>query len=701
MPPPPPPRPIGPALARVLLAPASIAVVGASDDAGKTSGRPLAYLRSGGYAGRLYAVNAQRATVQGAPAYRDLPALPEVPEQVFVVAPTEGVLPAVRQCVALGVPLVSVLAGGFAEAGAEGAAREAALRDALRGSGTRLLGPNSIGVVDLRRGLLATANAAFAEAGMPVGRVFVASHSGSMLGALVSRARDRGIGFAALVSVGGEADLSLGEICAATLDDEGIDSYLLFLESLRHGAELEAFARGAAARGKPVVAYKLGRSAAAAELSATHTGALAGDDDVAEAFLRGLGIARVGTLEAQLEALPLARRLPLPAGEPRPRRVGVVTTTGGGAAMVVDQLGLRGVDVALPSPATLQRLAQAGLPATPARLLDLTLAGTRYPVMKQAIDTYLGAPDFDLVIVVVGSSARLRPELAVAPIVDSAGAAKPLAAVVVPEAPQALAMLAAAGVPAFRNPEPCADAVAAVFARRMPGPVTRRTDAVARAEWLDEAEAYTLFDAVGMPHVAGVTIPLDADVAKLPPLPFGYPVTAKLCSAAVRHKTEIGGVVLEIADASALQCALAVLRDNAARLAPQAGCIRALVQPMCRGIGEVLIGYRVDADAGPLVMVAAGGVAAEVLRDRALRLAPVDEAGANAMLAELRTLPLLQGHRGRPAGDIGALARAIAAMSRLALRPELRVVEAEANPVIVRAAGEGVVAVDALVRRAR
>lgn len=692
-------RPSGAALARVLLAPASVAVVGASDDAAKTSGRPLAYLRSGGYAGRVYAVNANRARVQGEPAYPDLAALPEVPEQVYVVAPTEGVLPALRQCVALGVPLVAVLAGGFAEAGAEGAAREAALREALRGGATRLLGPNSIGVVGPRQALLLTANAAFAEPGLPAGKVFVASHSGSMLGALASRGRDRGIGFAGLVSVGGELDTSLGEICAATLDDDGVDSYLLFLESLRHGADLEAFARGAAARGKPVVAYKLGRSAAAAELSATHTGALAGDDEVAEAFLRGLGVARVGTLEALLEALPLARRLPLQAGPPR--RVGVVTTTGGGAAMVVDQLGVRGVEVALPSEATQRRLAAAGLPAAPARVLDLTLAGTRYEVMKEAIDGYLAAPEFDLVVAVVGSSARLRPELAVAPIVDSALGAKPLVAMVVPEAPQALAVLGAAGVPAFRNPEPCADAVAALFARRPPGPPVPRADRPAPGRLLDEAEAYALFDAVGVPHAPAVRVALDADVATLPPLPFGYPVVAKLCSAALPHKTEAGGVVLEIADAAALQLALARLRDRAARRLPAAGVSQALVQPMVRGVGEVLVGYRVDADAGALVMVAAGGTAAEVLRDRALRLAPVDEAEAMVMLHELRTLPLLQGHRGRAAGDVAALARAVSALSRLALHPELGVLEAEANPVVVLAQGQGALAVDALARCTR
>src|SRR5690606_21622581 len=184
---------------------------------------------------------------------------------------------------------------------------------------------------------------------LPVGGIFVGSHSGSLIGALVSRGKERGLGFAGLVSVGGESDLSIGEICAATLDDPQVTSYMLFIETMRHADQLRAFAMAAAQRGKPVAAYKLGRSSEAAELAVSHTGALAGEDDVADAFLRDCGIARVETLEGLLEAPTLLHRLPIrPAGARKPR-VGVVTTTGGGAAMVVDQLGIRGVAVEAPS----------------------------------------------------------------------------------------------------------------------------------------------------------------------------------------------------------------------------------------------------------------------------------------------------------------------------------------------------------------
>lgn len=685
----------GAALAQALLNPRSIALFGASDDAAKTAGRPLRFLRAAGFRGTIYPVNPRRETVQGERAWPSLAALPEVPEHVFVLTPTDTVLDAVRESARLGVKVITILASGFSESGPDGAAREAELRALSQSTSIRVLGPSSLGVIRPDAGLVLTANAAFAEPELPPGRVFVASHSGSMIGALVSRGKARGVGFAGLVSVGGEADLSIGEICAATLDDPAIDGYLLFLESLRHGDSLRAFALEAARRGKPVVAYKLGRSSAAAEMAATHTGALAGEDDIADAFLKDMGIARVGVLEALLETFPLARRIPLLGDGGTPRRVGVVTTTGGGAAMVVDQLGIRDVVVEPASPATLARLAEAGIAVSPGRVLDLTLAGTNYKVMKTALDIMFEAPEFDIVLAVVGSSARFQPELAVKPIIDSADKAKPLAAMLVPHAPQALAALTAAGVPCFGSPEPCADAIAAVLARRAPGaqpaPVHRAGEA---ARPLSEAEAYALLDTLEVPHAPAVTMPLDGPA---PALPFDFPVVAKVCSAEVPHKTEVGGVVLGIQDQPALEAALQTLRRNLAERAPEVRCDQALVQPMTRGLTEVLVGYRIDPDAGPIIMLAAGGIWAEVARDRSIRLAPVSVEVARDMIAEVKALKTVSGLRGRPRGDLEALARAVSALSQLAVKPALGISEAEINPLMVMREGEGVRAVDALV----
>jgi acyl-CoA synthetase (NDP forming) len=685
-------KPHATALGEALLAPRSVALIGQSNDAGKTAGRPLNYLRRAGFAGKIYCVNARRDTVLGERAYPSVAALPEAPDHAYILVPTEAVIAAVAECGRAGVKIATILAAGFSETGAEGMAREQRLCAIAAETGIRIVGPSSLGVVNLRNGLLLTANAAFAEPDIPVGRTFFASHSGTMIGALMSRGKARGVGFAGLVSIGNEVDLSIGEICSATLDEPDIDGYLLFLESIRNSAALRDFALGAAARGKPVVAYKLGRSAAARELAVTHTGALAGEDDVASAFLADCGIARVESLEALIEALPLVRRTPIRPVGARPPQVALLTTTAGGATMVVDPLAMRGVEIAQPSVDTFARFSTKGIVATPARIVDLTIAGTRYEVMKAALDILTTAPEFDMVVAVVGSSARFHPQQAVQPIIDSANAAKPIAAFLVPEAPEALARLSEAGVPAFRTPEACADAITAALARRQPKPSV----AVPQGDGgrvLDELGAYALLDRLGIPRAPAVA--LGTTVTQAPALPFDYPVAVKVLSAHIAHKTEAGGVALNVPNGDALVAVIKTMRETVkARtgITPD----RVLVAPMISGIGEALIGYRIDREVGPLVMVAAGGVFTEIYRDRSLRLAPVDLPTAHAMISEVKAFAMLKGFRGKPAGNLDALAKAIVALSRLALQNDPAIAEAEVNPLIVRA--DGVVAVDALVR---
>ena len=680
----------GPELAGALFAPRSVALVGASSDPVKASSRPLRYLRRDGFAGAVYPVNRRGGEIGGEPVHRTLAELPEVPEHAFLMTPTAVTVDAVRECGEAGVRLVTVLSGGFGESGPEGVERERALREAAAAYGIRLLGPNSLGVVNPHLRMALTANAAFSEPDLPVGGTMIASQSGSLLGALLSRSRGRAAGFSRMVSVGAETDLSLGEICAATVEDPEVTGYLLFLESLRHAERLRAFALAAAAAGKPVVAYKLGRSQAGAELALSHTGALAGEDDVAAAFLADCGIARVGTLDGLLEALPLLGAVsPRRAGD-APRRVGVVTTTGGGAAMVVDQLGVRDVPLATATADTHARLAAAGVVAEPGPIVDLTLAGARPEVMGAALDVLRTAPEIDLLVAVVGSSARSQPELAVAPLVErAAGDGCPLAVFVVPEAPEATAALAAAGIPVSRTPESCADVVAAALGRTSTDrgvPTTRRRGA---ARLLDEAASYERLAGLGVPVAPYRVLPVDG----APPVAdLSFPVAVKALSARLPHKSDVGGVVLGVDSPTGVAEAAARVRSE---VAARAGVelTEVLVQEMRPALGEVLVGYRVDPEAGPMVLVAAGGVLAELLRDRAVRMAPVDRATAEEMLAEVVSLGTLRGFRGAPRGDLAALAELVVAVSRLADDP--RVATAELNPVLV--AADGVTAVDAVV----
>jgi acetate---CoA ligase (ADP-forming) len=691
----------GDPLRHALFDPASVALVGVSDDRAKTTGRPLSFLRRAGYGGTIYPVNPNRSRVQAQQAWPSLAALPEIPEQVFVMTPTGLVLDAVRECVELGVAVVTVLADGFTESGPAGLDRARQLRALIAGSATRLVGPSSLGVVNLRNGLMLTANAVFAEGDPLVGDLLAVSQSGSMIGALVSRGTALGVGFASLVSVGNEVDLNVGEICAATLDDPDIRGYALFLESITGADSLRRFATAAAVAGRPVVAYKLGRSSAGAELAQSHTGALAGEEEVSAAFFADCGIARVRTLDGLIEGVSLARRVPAVASVRKPR-VGVVTTTGGGAAMVVDQLGVLGIDVQPPSAETFARLAERGAPARRARIVDLTLDGARYEVMRAALATLTEAREHDALIVVVGSSARLWPQTAVRPIIEVAGDGRPLAAFLAPDAPEALAALTAAGVPCFRTPESCADAVAAVFSRRLREGVAtmaaRRAapDAVVPAgtteRTLDENTAYQLLDAIGVPRVPTAVVTGD----QVGELPFGYPVVVKSLSSQIPHKTDVGGVVLGIRDADGVHEAIRTIRASVASHRPGLGTLPVLVEPMLSGLAEVLIGYRIDPQVGPIVLVAAGGELAEMYVDRSIRLAPVELATAREMIAEVRSLRVLRGFRGRPTADTEALARAIVSLSSLATRPEVR--ELEINPLLVRAAGSGVIAVDTLAR---
>lgn len=677
-------------LAQPLLEPRSVAIVGASDDPSKPTGRPQRFLAQAGYQGATYLVNPRRDTVQGVRAWPSLSALPEVPDHVYVMTGADAAVEAVGEAARLGVPVVTVLASGFAEEGATGREREDRLRAAA--GATRVVGPSSLGVVNPRSGVLLTGNAAFGEPDTPCGGIFVASQSGSVIGALVSRARGRGIGFAGLVSTGGEADLSLGEICSATLDDPEITSYALFLESLRHAGHLAAFAAAAQRAGRPVAVYKLGRSDEAAALAVSHTGALAGEDSEADAFFRECGFARVTIFEGLVEAPALLERIPAASGRRTPR-VGVVTTTGGGAAIMVDQLALRGLTIQQPSRDLVERM---NADVAHSLIVDLGLAGARHDIVASSLRLMQDSGEFDLVVFVIGSSARLNPELAVQAIAERGGGhVVPVVGFALPEAPDAAALLAASGVPAFRTPETCADAVAAAFGRRVAtiDPARGFGPPSGQSLVLDELVSAEL---LGLPTAASVAVKLAALDDPIE-LPFGFPVVVKALSDRLPHKTEVGGVVLDVRDVAGIRAAARRIVAEVARRAPGVVLDRVLVQEMApRGVAEALVGYRRSADVGPVVVLSTGGVLAELYDDSAVRLAPVTRETAREMIDDVRGLAPLTGYRGAPAGDVEALVDVVVAVSELARR-EPGVVEAEVNPVVV--GRTGATALDALVRR--
>lgn len=682
--------------AESLINPPTIAIVGASNDPRKTTARPQQFLSQAGFRGTAYFINPSRDTVQGEKAWPSLTSLPEVPEHVYIMTGAEAAIEAVRECARLGVAVATVLSSGFAEEGSAGLEREDRLRAAAAEGPTRVIGPSSLGVVNPRTGVMLTGNAAFGEPDIPTGGIFVASQSGSVIGSLVSRARGRGIGFAGLVSTGGEADLSLGALCTAMLSDPGVTSFALFLESLRHSQDLATFARAAAAAGKPVAVYKLGRSDEAAALSVSHTGALAGEDSESEAFFRACGFARVYNFESLVEAPALLERIPT-SSTTRPR-VGVVTTTGGGAAIMVDQLALRGMTIAGPSEKLVADMAAAGVDIPHSLIADLGLAGARHDIVTNALTLMQDSGEFDVIVFVIGSSARLNPELAVQAISERGGHGIPIVAFALPEAPAASELLNRSGVPAFRTPESCADVVAAAFARQ-PATITDgaqwATLANSPAHVLNEKTSAELLGDLGVPFPASVAVDVNAaDIAGSVP----FPVVVKVLSDQLPHKSDVGGVVLGVTDETGVQAAIGSIIESVRAHAPDVPVERVLVQQMAaKGLAEALVGYRVSPDVGPMVVLSTGGVLAELFSDTSVRLAPVDLDTAQEMINEVKGLAVITGYRGLPAGDTTELAAMIVAMSQLAVSHP-RVLEAEVNPVSVQAAGSGVLALDALVR---
>jgi acyl-CoA synthetase (NDP forming) len=635
-------------LAQALFTPRAVALIGASGDARKNTARPQRFLRKHGYAGRIVPVNATRDEVLGERAYRRLADVPVDIDHAFIMV--EEVEQALEDCARKGVAVASIYSNGFADAGSDGAKRQERLVARAKALGVRLLGPNSMGVVNLPGRVALTVNAVLELDSPPSGSTSLVSQSGTMLGTLLSRGAARGLGYAKLVSVGNEADLGVAELVELLVDDADTKVIALFLETVRDAGRLARAARKAHAAGKPIVAYKLGRSALGVELARTHTGALAGMDVALDAYFRDCGIVRVDMLETLVEIPPLlSGRKPPQAAAPR---VAVVTTTGGGAASVVDRLGLHGIALA--------------------SMNDLTMTATN-DTYRATLEALLASRDSDAVLAAVGSSAQFHPELAVEPIVQAKRTPKPLAAFLTPHAERSLALLAERGIPAFRTPEACADAFAAFFAWRSPRAKTGTDPIIPPIEIIGSVPVFALLGALGIPVV-------EQAIAQAPDFAHSVPYPVALKRLDVEHKTEVGGVVLNIQNGADLAAHAARMRQS-----------KLLVQRMEHGLAEAIVGYRDDPVVGPLVLVGAGGTLAELYQDFAVGLAPVSEAEALALLERIKGLAMVRGYRNLPRGDVAALARAVAALSRLALVPEVR--EAEINPLIVKA--QGVVAVDA------
>lgn len=691
------------AIAR-MLSPRSVAVIGASADPKKTSGRPVAYLQKHGFSGRIMPVNPKVDRVGKLPCYADVASLPEVPDVAVVLLGAERAHVAVKELAARGCPAAIVLASGYTETGEDGARRQRQLVEAA--GPMRLLGPNTIGLVNLTDGIVLSPSGALEMDAFPVGHIGVVSQSGGILGSLLSRAAARGIGLSKLIATSNEVDLELADFIDHLADDPATQVIALYVETVRNPARFRAACLKAARAGKPVVAFKIGRSEAGAQAAVSHTGAMAGADRMYDALFRQVGVIRAQSFSDLLDvpaALATGRRLCGP-------RVAVLTSTGGAGTLVSDDLGVAGFETPPPDAATAEalRALQTGSEAVLDRNpIDVTLAGLRPDLLRGAITTLLASPSYDALVVIVGSSSLAMPELMASAIQDCLpGSDKPVLAYVSPHAPAIGALLTSRGVPAFAAAESCTAALSGMLRARgftAPGsdavasPVTASIEDLPSGS-LDEAQAKQCFARFGVPCAAErvVATPAEAEAAAMA---LGGRVVLKILSAQITHKSDVGGVAIGQTVETIGQRLVQMAGDVEARTGVQP--TRFLVQQMVGDGTELILGLHRDA-LGTAVLLGMGGVTAELFQDTTLRLLPRDgdtlgalsHADALSMAQELKTWPLLDGFRGRPKADVDALVDAIVAFSAMAARLGDRLVEAEINPLFVLPEGEGVRAAD-------
>jgi acyl-CoA synthetase (NDP forming) len=684
-----------------LLRPRSIAIIGASDDPTRIGGRPLAYLKARGFPGAILPVNPNRPTVQGLPAFASVAELPEAPEAAIIAIPGEGAIAAVEALAARGCKAGIVFTAGFAEIGAEGLALQERLVAAARAHGMRLVGPNCLGLFNATLGYFPIFSASF-ENGWPLpGKVGIASQSGAYGSHLFAAARDRGIGTPVLVTTGNEADLHLADIIEWMAASEEVEVIAAYAEGIRDGARFTAALEAARQARKPVVMMKVGRSEVGGAAAQSHTASIAGDDRVLDAVLAELGVHRARTTEELLDVAYVAQKRIYPVRN----TLGVVTISGGAGVLMADAAEAAGLpmpEMPAAAQAKLRELVPFSSPRNPVDCTaqafnDMAVVGKFAESMAEdgayasliAFFTQWGASP--------SMAPRLRAELK--KVLDRHPDRLFLLSILAPV--ERIREWEADGFLVMEDPSRAVVALAAMgrfgdsFARP-PRPDVEAARVVLPDAAPNEAAAKRLLADAGLP-MAPEQACATADEAVAAARRIGFPVVAKILSPDILHKSEIGGVLLDLADEDAVREGFATLLQRAAQHAPAARIEGVLVAKQLRGGVEMVVGTVRDPVFGPVAMVGLGGVFVEVFKDVAFRRCPVEEADAAAMIRSLRGFPLLDGARGRPKADVAALAKALASLSRFAVAAGPRLRSAEVNPLLVLPEGQGAFAADAVI----
>jgi len=695
-----------------FFAPQSIALIGASRDHEKIPGRLLAMLRKNEYPGRLYLINPNYAEIDGLACYKSIADVGAAVDLAIIVIPARAVLAALEQCAAAGVKNAVIISSGFAEEGGESAAMQDAIAALATRTGMRISGPNAEGFYSQVQRVAATFSPAVDVKPdvMPLvattRRIGIVAQSGGIGFAIFNRARALGIALSYVVSAGNESDLGAGEFFEFMVQDATTDVILLFIEGIRDVDKFLAAAGRAAALKKPVIVVKVGRSQAGGRAAASHTASMAGWSAAYDAVFAKYGFIVSNDLDEAVTTAAVLATNPLPAGD----RVAVLTVSGGAGIWGADSVSVQGLQVPELSPAIQAEIMKL-LPSygTARNPIDVTAQGVNSGGLQRSIDLLAASDEVDAILVVLSLSSDVRmpfKEIELKPLI--AAQKKPVLfySYTLPSdfARRTLARsnvvvlsgLTHAAV-ALRQLVRCArfELAAAADETLLP---PRDLSAYLDAPALSEHDSKTFLRAAGIAVPAEVLATekdgLDAAVARV-----GLPLAMKIQSPDLAHKSEVGGVRLNITSKGEAFMAWQALLDNRRRHRPDAAIQGVLLAPMAKKGVEIIVGTLRDATFGPMVMVGFGGVTTELFRDVVYRPAPVCADEAVAMLDELKAAPLLRGFRGAPKADVAALARLIAQLSLLAARLRDEVSEIELNPVLVHPEGQGVTIVDALVVR--
>lgn len=690
-----------------LLNPRGIAVIGASTDLSRPGGQTIRVLIERKYAGGIYPVNPKYEEVGELPCFPSIAAVPKPCDVAVIALPAAHVPAAVAECGRSGVRHAVVLGGGFREGGEAGIALEKAMLANAREHGVRLIGPNCLGLVNVHLQAYAAFGSITRAPYLAPGAVSAIIQSGGFGNSLVVRCAAAGIGFRYVVASGNEADITTPELIDAFVDDPGTRVILAYIEGLGDGRAFLAAARRALAAGKPLVVWKAGNTRQGMLAAASHTANMAGAYDIYRAAFRDVGIVEVGDMEEAADFVKTLLGQPHAAGT----HAAVMGGSGGSAVVFSDAADACGITLAPLGPDTMAKLRE-NLPSiasldNPVDYAAGFITDANAPRFERAVDAVLADPNIhQLGLLFATVTGRVGTNGATALAAAAARHGKPVlvfSSVPHETAPEMFAILEAAQIPIIRSPSRVARAMSAsaayhrARARRHPL-VDVAAPAVALPATrgaLDEHASKALLAACGVPVTADRKFPPQVIAADAGDVSF--PVALKIVSGDIAHKSDVGGVRLDIADAAELKIASADMLKNVRRHKPDAKLEGLLVSPMIRDGIETIVGIVNDPVFGPVVVFGLGGVYAETLRDVTYRLAPFDEDTARDMIAELRSAPIFGGLRGQPPRDIAALAQTLAAVSRMAWTLRGRVIEMDINPLLVRAAGQGVVAADALV----